>query len=142
LSPQSGARCSVRQTQQDPCRWLFDFDPAAPGGRGGASILLDPALGLASIDLVHRNDLPPKRSTGGLVAEGLAQTGMPRPAILEAYNVEKSTRIALAAGGNGRGTLLGNFLEDTAAALGGAIVLWQPVADGSLFHLRVHVRYP
>jgi len=61
---------------------------------------------------------------------------MPKPIVLEAYNVEKTTSAALAAGGNGRGKLLGNLLEDTAKALGGTIRHWEPVQDGSNFHLR------
>jgi hypothetical protein len=105
-------------------------------------VLLDLAQRLASIDAIHRNDLFPKRSTGGLIAEGLSQTGLPRPGILEAFNVEPSTESVLAAGGDGRGTLLGNLLEDIVAALGGTVVLWEPVADVGAFHLRVHVRYP
>jgi hypothetical protein len=68
---------------------------------------------------------------------------MPRPAILEAYNVtEQTTEAALKAGGNGQGTVLGNMLADTAAALGGTITGWQPVWDGYTYHLRVSVVYP
>jgi len=67
---------------------------------------------------------------------------MSRPAILEAYNVERSTRGSLRAGGNGQGTLVGNLLEDTARALGGTIVRWEAIPDGNSFHLRIHVIYP
>jgi hypothetical protein len=84
----------------------------------------------------------PKRSTGELLADGLQQLRMPRPAVLEAYNVEKTTEAVLRGGGDGRGTLLGNMLADTAAALGGTITRWQPVWDGSAYHLKVYISYP
>jgi hypothetical protein len=132
----------VRQSPRDPQRWFFDFDAAAPGGGGGAGVLLEVALGLASIDGVGKNLLLPRRSTGALLADGLRQVGMGRPAVLEGYNVERTTRAALAAGGNGRGTLIGNTLEDTVRALGGAIARWEPVPDGNYYHLRVHISYP
>lgn len=138
----AGRRCSVRQSRHDPNRWFFDFDAAAPGGRGGGSVLLDPALGLASIDSIRKNVFLPRRSSGALLAEVLILTGMARPAIVEVYNVERTTRQALSAGGNGQGTLLGNFLEDTAKALGGVITRWEAIPDGGAFHLRVHVAYP
>ncbi len=83
-----------------------------------------------------------RRSTGGLVVEGLQQAGMSRPAILEAYNVERTTRAALAAGGDGQATLIGNLLEDTVNGLGGTITQWEPIHDHSSFHLRVHISYP
>jgi hypothetical protein len=67
---------------------------------------------------------------------------MPRPAILEAYNVERTTAATLAAGGNGQGTLLGNLLQDTAKALGGTVSTWEPVPDGAVWHLRVHLSFP
>lgn len=137
-----GGRCSVRQSLLNVNRWFFDFDQAAVGGKGGASVLLDTAQGLASVDGVHRNDLLPKRSTGSLLAEGMALVGMPRPAIVEAYNVDKKTVAVLATGGNGQGTVLGNMLEDAAKALGATILRWEPVPDGKRFHLRIHVRYP
>src|SRR5437763_15840785 len=92
-------RVGVRQSPTDPNRLFFDFDPAAPGGRGGASVRLDPAQGLASIDGVHKNVSLPPRSTGGLLADGFRQTGMPKPAILEGFNVERSRAAALGAGG-------------------------------------------
>jgi len=76
------------------------------------------------------------------MAEGLQQVGMLRPKILEAYNVEKTTRATLAAGGTGQGTRIGNLLEDTVRALGGAIVHWEPFKAGSRYDLRVHVSYP
>lgn len=133
---------SVRQDLTDPNRWFLDFDPACPGGKGGASMLLEPAQGLASIDSVYKNVLLPRRSTGGLLAEALRQIGWDRPAILEAYNVEKTTRAALVVGGDGQGTLLGNMLNDTATALGGTVMRWEPVAAGSFWHLRIHVVYP
>jgi hypothetical protein len=121
---------------------FFDFDPAAPGGRGGASVRLDPTRGLASIDGVHKNVSLPPRSTGGLLADGLHQTGMPKPAILEAFNVERSAAVALSIGGTGQGTRIGNLLEDAAGALGGTVARWEPVLDGNLWHLRVHITYP
>jgi hypothetical protein len=133
---------TVRQSPTDPDRWFFDFDPAAPGGRGGASVRLDPGPGIASVDGVHKNALLPPRSTGGLLAEGLKQAGMPRPTILEGYNVERTTAAALAAGAGGQGTLIGNLLEDTARALGGTVSRWEPIQDGSCWHLRAHVSYP
>ncbi len=137
-----GPRCVARQSPQDPNRWFLDFDVAAPGGKGGASVLLDPAIGMASVDSVVRNALLPRHSTGGLVAEGVALAGMSRPAILEAYNVEKSTRAALAAGSDGQGTLLGNLLADSARALGGTVIRWETVPAGNALHLRVHLCYP
>jgi hypothetical protein len=125
-SDQVNPRVTVRQSPTDANRLFLDFDPAAPGGRGGASVRLDPGQGLASLDGVHKNVRLPPRSTGGLLAEGLQQSGMPRPAILEGFNVERSTAAALAAGGNGQGTLLGNMLEDAARALGGTVTRWEP----------------
>jgi hypothetical protein len=105
-------------------------------------VALDLDIGLASVAGVRRNVRLPSRSTGALIAEGLGQTPMPRPVILEAYNVEESTRYNLSNGGDGRGTLLGNMLADIVVALGGTVVRWEPVPDGPRFHLRVHVVYP
>src|SRR5207249_4811787 len=127
ISSSSSRRMAVRQSPTDPNRFFFDFDDASPGGGGGASVRLDPDQGLASIDGVHKNVNLPPRSTGGLLAEGLRQSGMPRPAILEAFNVEKTTAADLAAGGTGQGTLIGNLLEDAAIALGGVVTRWEPV---------------
>jgi hypothetical protein len=141
LANGTGTGCTVQQSSRDPNRWFFDFDPAAPGGLGGGSVYLDAAQGIASIDSVHKNDLLPRRSTGGLVAEGLRQAGMPKPAILEGYNVEKTTWATLVAGGDGQGTLIGNLLQDTVKALGGYITRWEPIKAGKIFHLRVHVSY-
>jgi hypothetical protein len=121
---------------------FFDFDAAAPGGRGGASVRLDPGQGLASIDGVHKNVSLPPRSTGGLLAEGLQQSGMPEPTILEAFNVEKTTAAALNSGGTGQGTLVGNMLEDAARALGGSVTRWEPIKDGPIWRLRGHIVYP
>jgi hypothetical protein len=135
-------RVVVRQSPTDANRLFFDFDPAAPGGRGGASVRLDPGQGLASIDGVHKNVSLPARSTGGLLAEGLQQGGMPKPSILEGFNVERTTASALAAGGNGQGTLIGTMLEDAAGALGGTVTRWEPIKDGNIWHLRVHISYP
>jgi hypothetical protein len=135
-------RVAVRQSPTDANRLFFDFDPAAPGGRGGASVLLDPSQGFASIDGIHKNVNLPSRSNGSLLAEGLQQGGMPKPTILEGFNVEQSTASALAAGGNGQGTLIGNMLEDTARSLGGTITRWEPIKDGNTWHLRVHICYP
>jgi hypothetical protein len=135
-------RTTVRQSPADANRLFFDFDAAAPGGRGGASVRLDPGLGLGSIDGVHKNVRLPPRSTGGLVAEGLQQSGMPKPAILEGFNVEKTTANALNSGGTGQGTLIGNMLEDAVGALGGTISRWEPIKDGSIWRLRVHISYP
>ena len=140
MSPYPRLRCRVRQLS--PFVWLFDFDLASPGGMGGASIALEHSTGLASIAGVHRNARLPQRSTGQLLAEGLDQTTLPRPTILEAYNVERVTRYNLINGGNGAGTLLGNLLEDTANALGAIIIRWEPVAVGTVWHLRVHLLYP
>jgi hypothetical protein len=97
---------------------------------------------LASIDGVHKNVRLPPRSTGGLLADGLRQTGMPKPAVIEAFNVERSTAAALSAGGTGQGTRIGNMLEDAARALGGMVARWEPVPGGNLWHLRVHITYP
>lgn len=135
-------RCTVRQHPSAPQRWFFDFDAAAPGGRGGASLRIDSAAGLVSIDGVRKNSRLPSRSTGGLLADGLKQIGMLQPAILEGYNVERTTAAALATGAGGQGTLIGNLLEDLAVALGGSINHWQPIQDGNAWHLRVHVSYP
>ncbi len=138
----SAGRTTVRHHLADPDRVFFDFDAAAPGGRGGAGVRLDPARQLASIDGMHRNALLPPRSTGGLVADGLRQTGVPRPAILEAFNVEPGTAAALRAGGTGQVTRVGNVLADAAVALGGTVARWEPVPDGNAWHLRVHIAYP
>jgi hypothetical protein len=135
-------RVAVRRSPTDLNRLFFDFDAIAPGGRGGASVRLDPAQGIASIDGVHRNSRLPLRSTGGLLADGLRQSAMPAPLILEAFNVEKTTASALAAGGNGQGTRIGNLLQDTAAALGASVVRWEPIQDGHAWHLRAHLSYP
>lgn len=135
-------RCTVRHHPSDPVRWFFDFDAAAPSGRGGASLRIDPASGLASIDGVRKNSILPPRSTGSLLAEGLKQVGMPKPIVLEGYNVERTTAAALANGGTGQGTLIGNMLEDAAAALGGIVARWEPIQDGNAWHLRAHVTYP
>jgi hypothetical protein len=66
----------------------------------------------------------------------------PKPTILEAFNVEKSTAAALASGGNGQGTRLGNMLDDTAKSLSGIVSQWEPIKDGNIWHLRVHISYP
>lgn len=135
-------RATVSQSPTDPNRLYFDFDPVAPGGRGGASVRLDPARGSASIDGVHKNTRLSRRSTGGLIADCLSRTALPKPVILEAYSVERSTAAALAAGGTGPGTLLGDMLSDAATALGGTVVRWEPIRDGSAWHLRIHIAYP
>lgn len=132
----------ARQSAHDPNRWFLDFDAAAPGGLGGGSILLDPARRLVSIDSVRRNDFLPRRSTGRLMAASIVQAGMPAPAILEAYNVERSTAAALAAGSDGSDTPLGRFLGRVAIALGGVVVRWEPIPIGRDFHLWAHVEYP
>jgi hypothetical protein len=129
-------------TPSDPDRLFFDFDAAAPGGRGGASVRVDPGQGLATIDGVHKNVNLPPRSTGGLLAEGFQQSSLPKPTILEAFNVEKSTAAMLASGGNGQGTRIGNMLDDTATSLGGTVTRWEPIKDGNIWHLRVHISYP
>ena len=103
---------------------------------------VDPSLGLASIDGVHKNVNLPPRSTGALLAAGLQQAGMPRPVILEGFNVEKTTAAALAAGKTGQGTLIGNMLEDAARGLGGTVTRWEPIKDGAVWHLRVYMDYP
>jgi hypothetical protein len=143
VSSTPSGRCTVRQSGADPAVWLLDFDPAAPGGRGGASVALDLGTGLASIAAIHRNDRLPRRSTGELLAEGLAQTALPKPSVLEAYNViEATTRYNLETGGTGEATMVGRMLARTVAALGGTVVAWEPVADGQAFHLRVRIDYP
>ncbi len=138
----ANASVTVRSDPADPFRLYFDFDPAAPGGRGGASLRLDPRRGLVSVDGIHRNSRLPPRSTGGLLADGLRQTLLPTPTVLEAYNVERTTAAALAGGGDGSGTRVGDFLADAVAALGGTVVVWEPIRDGTAWHLRVHVVYP
>ena len=142
MAPSPVSRCSVRPSVVVPGVWIFDFDAAAPGGKGGATVLPDQGQGLASITFVRKNRFL-RRQSGQLLAEGLHKIGMPRPSILEAHNVrEPSTRAALAAGGRGQGTLLGNTLADTAAALGATIDRWESVWDGSTYHIRAHVSYP
>src|SRR5579884_3369874 len=101
-SGSSGPKVTVRRSPTDPNRLFFDFDVAATGGRGGASLRLDPGQGLVSIDGVHKNANLPSRSTGSLLAEGLRQSGMAKPTILEGFNVERTTARALAAGGSGQ----------------------------------------
>ena len=142
MPPNPVPRVLVRQNQSNANRFLFDFDLAAPGGRGGASVKFDPSYNLVSIDSVHKNVLLRRRSTGRLLAEGLGQTPFSKPAILEAYNVERTTANNLAAGGDGRATLIGNLLEDTTAGLGGSILYWMPVPAGGVWHLRVFISYP
>jgi hypothetical protein len=137
-----GPRTTVRRSPADANRLFFDFDDAAPGGRGGASVRLDPGQGLASIDGVHKNISLPPRATGGLLAEGLQLSGMPEPAIIEAFNVEKSTAFALDSGGTGQGTRIGNLLSDAARELGGTITRWEPIKDGQIWRLRIYVSYP
>lgn len=132
----------ARQSAHDPNRWFLDFDAVAPGGLGGGSILLDPDRQLVSIDSVRRNDMLPPRSTGRLMALSIVQAGMPRPAILEAYNVDRLTTAALATGSDGSDTPLGRFLARVVAALGGTVVRWEPVPDGLCYHLWAHVEYP
>lgn len=132
----------MRQHPHDPNRWFFDFDAAAPGGRGGASLLVDPPLAFVSIDGVHKNDLLPPRSTGGLLAEGLKLIGLSQPATLEGYNVERTTAFALAGGSDGQGTRIGYLLRNAALALGGTIDRWEPIQDGNIWHLRLHLIYP
>ena len=105
-------------------------------------MLFDPGLGLASIDGVRKNVNLPSGSTGGLLADGLKQAGIPRPAMLGAHNVERTTAAALVGGGTGQGTLIGNLLSDVAKALGGMITRWEPILDGSAGHLRLHISYP
>lgn len=135
--------CVVRQSLVSADQWIFDFDAAAPGGKGGASVLIDAAENMASISGVTKNMLAPPRSTGGLVADGLMQIGAPRPMILEGYNIrEKKTRAALVLGRDGQGTRIGYLLENTAKALGGSVNRWEPIRDGTTWHLRVHITYP
>lgn len=126
----------------DSNRLFFDLDPAAPGGRGGASIRLGPAQGLASIDGIHKNVNLPPRTTGRLLAEGLRQSMMPRPTIIEGFNVEKTTAIRLDAGGSGQNTRVGNMLENAAGALGGTVLRWEPIRQGTIWNLRAHLTYP
>jgi hypothetical protein len=61
--------------------------------------------------------------------------------MIEAYNVEESTRCNLNNGSDGQGTVIGNLLRDMADAIGGTIERWEPIASGGGFHLRVHPRY-
>lgn len=67
---------------------------------------------------------------------------MPKPAILEGFNVEKNTANNLIAGGTGAGTRIGRLLDDTAKVLGGFVTRWEPVKDGGIWHLRAHIAYP
>ncbi len=142
MSGTSSPRVIVRQDPGDPDRYFFDFDPAAPGGRGGAGVRVDPDSGFVSIDGIHKNTNMPPRSTGGLLAEGFHLAGVPAPSILEAYNVEASTAKSLSSGNDGRGTLIGNLLSDAALELGASVGRWEPVRDVNIWHLRVHLSYP
>jgi hypothetical protein len=142
MQPGAQPRCVVRQSILHKDAWIFEFDPASPGGRGGCAVALVIATELASISGVHRNDHLSRRSTGGLIAEELGQTPLPRPKVLEAYNVEETTACRLMAGEDGQGTLLGNTLEDTAKSLGAKIERWETVPDIGAIHLRVHLSYP
>ena len=105
-------------------------------------MVLDASIGLVSIAGVHCNVWLPKRSTGGLIAVGLLQTPLRQPTIIEAYNVEASTKYNLRNGGDGQGTVIGNLLCDIVDAVGGTIDRWETIAAGGGFHLRVHVMYP
>ena|GEM_PF-2829437 len=133
---------TIRRSPSNPYRLFLDFDSASPGGLGGAGILYDPSRDVISIDAVHKNINLPTRSTGALIADGLTQAGVSKPAILEGFNVEKSTAAALGSGSDGRGTLIGNMLADTAKALGATITLWEPIRDGGIWHLRIHLSHP
>ena len=135
-------RVSVRQNPGDPHRWYFDFDPAAPGGKGGASVRLDPDQGIVSIDGIHKNVNLPARSTGGLLAEGLQIAVFSKPACLEAYNVEPTTAYALASGADGQGTPIGNMLDDAANGLGATVARWEPSNVGNAWQLRIYLLYP
>jgi len=55
---------------------------------------------------------------------------------LEGFNVEKTTAVALNAGG------FGHMLEDAARSLGGTIVRWEPIRNGGIWNLRAHLSYP
>lgn len=138
----SGKRFTIRQRVHNPASWLLDFDPAAPGGRGGGSLLVDIDQGFATISGVHKNVLLPQRSTGGLLAEALEQIGLSQPRVLESYNVDKRTLAALIAGRDGQGTPAGYLLENTVKALGGVILQWEPERDIAAYNLRVHIVYP
>jgi hypothetical protein len=133
---------TVRLSLVDPHRVFLDFDGAAPGGGGGASVRIDLDQGLVSIDGIHKNTNLPPRSSGRLLAAGLQQVGVAKPVVLEAFNVERTRAAALASGGSGQGTRLGNLLEDAAQALGGTIDRWEPIKDGNIWHLRIHVSRP
>jgi hypothetical protein len=67
---------------------------------------------------------------------------MPKPAIIEAFNVEISTALVLDTGGTGRGTRMGELLADRAKALGWTITQWEPIKDGQIWRLRIHISYP
>lgn len=142
MSTGSGKRFSIRPWAHNPAAWLLDFDAAAPGGRGGGCLLLDHNQQSASLSGIHKNALLPPRSTGGLLAEILVDLSLPRPNVLESYNVDKRTRTALSAGGDGQGTPAGYLLENTVKALGGMISRWEPEKDVGAYHLRVHIVYP
>src|SRR5204863_6104527 len=45
-------------------------------------------------------------------------------------------------GGDGKGTVIGNMLEDTVTALGGTVLRRVPVQGGNAFHLQVWITYP
>ena len=134
-------RTAVRFDSGNPDRVYFDFDPSAIGGRGGASILFDRILLMASIDAIHRNSFLPPRSTGGLVAEGLRQTNMPCPMILEGHNVERTTSDALEQGSRPQDTHIGKMLADTVRELGGEAVRWEAIRDGNAWHIRAYINY-
>jgi hypothetical protein len=64
---------------------------------------------------------------------------MPKPSILEGFNVERDTVSPLIAGGIRSGTRIRNLLDDTAIALGGFVVRWEPIQDGTIWHLRAYL---
>ena len=133
----------AQQDSHNPNRWWLDFDELAAGGGGGGSLLLDATNGVASIDSVRRNDFLPRRSTARLVAESLRIAGLPRPAVIEGYNVShRPTLAAIRAGSDGRATLVGRFLERVANVLGGTIVRWEAVPNYGSFDLRLYLTYP
>jgi hypothetical protein len=72
-------RMSVRQSPTDPNRLFVDFDTAAPGGQGGASVRLDPTRRLASIDGVHRMAFARPGCRSPRSSKGSTSKGVRRP---------------------------------------------------------------
>jgi hypothetical protein len=132
----------IQQDAINPRRWYLDFDAAAPGGLGGACLLLDLANSFVSIDGVHRNELMPKYSTGKLLGEGLTRVGMPMPTVVELYNIQEPlTLAALGKGTEVSGTVCGRMISALAKALGGSVRFCELIQDEDTVHIWAHLSF-